>query len=271
MTTFEIINPAIQRGQIRHVLFDFDGTLSLIRQGWQQVMIPQMVGWLMATPHHESEAELYRLVTDYVTRLTGKQTIYQMIQLTEEIAKRGGHPDDPLVYKYRYLDALWQRIRHRVELLKAGQIAPDDLMVPGARRVLEGLRRRGVRCYLASGTDEPYVLDEAAALGITSYFVGVYGARDDYRSFSKKMLIDRIIEENKLSGPQFLTFGDGFVEIEDTKSVQGIAVGVASNEATRAGIDEWKRQRLIQAGADIIIPDFSDGDALLAYLFAEGG
>jgi hypothetical protein len=63
-----------------------------------------------------------------------------------------------------------------------------------------------------------------------------------------------------------VAFGDGYVEIEDTRRVGGIAVGVASNEATRQGIDAWKRERLIQAGADVIIPDFSQHEALIEYL-----
>lgn len=263
----EIIHPDIVRGRIRHALFDFDGTLSLIREGWQGVMIPLMVEWLLATPHHESEAELTAIVTEFVTRLTGKQTIYQMIRLAEEVAKRGGTPLDPLAYKHIYLERLWARIRHRVEVLKAGRIAPDEMMVPGARAMLEALRARGVRCYLASGTDEPYVLDEAAALQISTYFTGIYGARDDYKSFSKRILIERIIAENNLSGPEFVAFGDGFVEIEDAKRVGGIAVGVASDEARRTGIDEWKRSRLIAAGADLIVPDFREHELLVGYLF----
>ncbi len=274
----EIIRSDYPRGRIRHALFDFDGTLSLIREGWQGVMIPQMVEWLLETPRHESEAELTALVTDYVTRLTGKQTIYQMIQLAEEIARRGGQPEDPLIYKHAYLARLWERIQDRVAGLKAGRIAPDDLMVPGARAMLEAMRARRVRCYLASGTDEPYVLDEATALQITPYFAGIYGAQDDYKRFSKKLLIERIIAEHELSGPEFVAFGDGFVEIEDAKHVGGIAVGVASNEATwretgtaglLAGIDEWKRTRLIQAGADIIVPDFQEHEALVRCLFEE--
>lgn len=265
----EIINPPVLRGRIRHALFDFDGTLSLIREGWQGVMIPMMVELLLETPAHESEAELYAVVTDYVTRLTGKQTIYQMIQLAEEIARRGGRPEDPLVYKRMYLDRLWTRIQGRVADLKAGRTDPDDLMVPGSRAMLEAMRARGVRCYLASGTDEPYVLDEAAALGIAHYFAGIYGAQDDYKRFSKKLLIERIIAENNLSGPEFVAFGDGFVEIEDTVRVGGIAVGVASDEARRDGIDLWKRNRLIEAGAHIIVPDFREHEALVRYLFAE--
>lgn len=267
----EVINPALVRGQIRHALFDFDGTISLIREGWQQIMIPQMVGWLMETPRHENEAALRQVVVDFVARSTGQQTIYQMIQLSGEIARRGGQPHDARVYKQRYVEALWHHIEQRVAALEAGQANPDDLMVPGARRMLELLRQRGVHCYLASGTDEPYVLNEAAALGVAPYFAGIYGARDDYQSFSKRMLIDRIIEQNRLAGPQLVVFGDGYVEIEDGKAAGGLAVGVASNEAARRGVDEWKRQRLIQAGADVIVPDFRHSDSLVAYLFADGG
>ena len=265
----EIIHAGIARGQIRYALFDFDGTLSLIREGWQEVMISMMVELLMQTPRHESEAELRAIVTEYVERLTGKQTIYQMIQLAEEVTRRGGEARDPLEYKWLYLERLWARIAWRVEGLKAGRLEREPLMVPGAVPMLEALCERGVICYLASGTDEVYVLDEAAALGLSGYFAGVYGALDDYKNYSKKMVIDRILNENHLRGSHLVTFGDGYVEIEDTKAVGGIAVGLATNEAARSGIDAWKRERLIAAGADIIVPDFSRHRQLVAHLFKE--
>jgi len=268
-TAIEIINPHLQRGHIRYALFDFDGTISLIREGWQQVMVPMMVEVLLELKTGETVEELTALVTEFVDRLTGKQTIYQMIQLCEEVRKRGGEPLAPLEYKWMYLDRLWERIRGRVAALKEGRVEPEQMMVPGSLDMLEAMRARGVICYLASGTDEPYVLDEAAALGITPYFAGIYGALDDYQSYSKKMVIERIIRENHLSGSEFAAFGDGFVEIENAKAVGGIAVGVASNEATRCGINEWKRDRLIQAGADLIIPDFREQEQLIAYLFQE--
>ncbi len=265
----EILNPDLVRGRIRHALFDFDGTISLVREGWQGVMIPMMVELLMQTPDHEDEAAIEAVVRDFVTRLTGKQTIYQMIQLAEEVARRGGAPLEPIAYKYMYLDRLSTRVDVRLTALKAGAIDPDELMVPGSRAMLAELRRRGVRCYLASGTDEPFVLAEAAALGVTSFFEGIYGAQDDYKSFSKKMVIDRIIAAHGLAGPEFVGFGDGYVEIEDTRRVGGIAVGVATDEARRTGIDEWKRRRLIEAGADLIVPDFGEHGALVRYLWGE--
>ena len=271
-THIEIINPAIERGRIKHALFDFDGTLSLIREGWQGVMVPMMVEVLASLGTGESEDELHALVREYVMRLTGKQTIYQMIQLAEEVTKRGGTPLEPLQYKYMYLDRLWQRIKHRVEGLKAGLITPEDMLVPGSRAILENLVGRGVTLYVASGTDQPYVLDEAAALDVAKYFgERIYGALDDYKRFSKAMLIERIIKDNDLHGAEFVAFGDGYVEIENAKEVGGIAVGAATNEAEREGIDEWKRNRLIQAGADVIVPDFREQERLVSYLFAEEG
>jgi phosphoglycolate phosphatase len=267
----EIISPDIRRGQVRSTLFDFDGTLSLIREGWQGVMIPMMVDILQGLNTEETEQELTAAVTEFVDRLTGKQTIYQMIELCTQIEKRGGAPLDPLEYKRRYLDRLWTRIEHRVVGLKNGSLSPADMVVPGTFDVLDHLKRLGVVCYLASGTDQPYVLDEAQVLGLTPYFhdqgeARIYGARDEYRLFDKALVIADILRTHCLSGSQLLTFGDGFVEIEETKAVGGIAVGVASDEVNRQGISEWKRNRLIQAGADIIIPDFREQARLLDYL-----
>lgn len=265
----EIINSSVTRGQVRHALFDFDGTLSLIREGWQQVMISMMVELLMATPEHESEVELRTVVTDLVDRLTGKQTIYQMIQLAEEIEKRAGEPFEPVKYKWMYLERLWTKIEGRVKGLKQGRLDRETLMVAGSVEMLEALRDREVTCYLASGTDEVYVIDEAAALGLSGYFASIFGALDDYQTYSKKMVIDRILVENSLKGSELVTFGDGYVEIANSKSVGGIAVGLATNEAERQGVDEWKRGRLIDAGADLIVPDFSQYQSLVAYLFEE--
>lgn len=268
-THIEIINPHIKSGHIRHALFDFDGTISLIREGWQDVMIPMMVEVLMELETRETAEELTALVTEFVARLTGKQTIYQMIQLCDEVRSRGGEPLDPLEYKWMYLDRLGKRIEGRIAALKEDRATPEEMVVPGSLDMLEAIRAQGITCYLASGTDEPFVKEEADLLGVTSYFDGVYGALDDYKTYSKKMVVERIIAENNLSGEEFVAFGDGYVEIENVKAVGGISVGVASSEATRLGIDEWKRHRLIQAGADIIIPDFREYQQLITYLCVE--
>src|SRR5436309_10843679 len=148
----EVLRPDLPRGGFRSVLFDFDGTLSLIREGWPQVMIPMMVGVLRQTGTPETEAQLYAAVEEFVMRLNGRQTIYQMIQLADEVRRRGGAPADPLEYKHRYHELLMRRIGGRLAALESGHAAPADWTVPGSYDLLEQLRRRGMTLYLASGT-----------------------------------------------------------------------------------------------------------------------
>jgi phosphoglycolate phosphatase len=272
-TGIEIIRPLTLDRPPQHVLFDFDGTLSLIREGWPEVMIPLMVETLQATGTSETPAALHSLCTGFVTALTGKQTIYQMIRLAEEVTKRGGRPEDPLVYKQQYLDRLMERITGRREGLRSGRIAAREMVVPHSLELLDALEQRGAMLYVASGTDEMYVIEEVALLGLERYFgPRVYGARDDHKSFSKAQVIERILRENELKGASLLGFGDGYVEIQNIKAVGGTAVAVASDEAARSGRpDPWKRDRLIGAGADIVIPDYRDYQPLLAYLWNASG
>jgi len=267
----EIVRRLPERVPPRHVLFDFDGTLSLIRQGWPDVMVPMMVEVLEATGTQESPQALHRLVFEFVMQLNGKQTIYQMIRLAEEVRKRGGRPEEPFVYKRRYHHLLIERIAGRCEALRSGRVTPEQMLVPYSFDILEALRRRDVQLYVASGTDETYVLEEARLLGLDRYFgPRIYGARDDYKTFSKAKVIERILTENRLDGAALLGFGDGYVEIQNIKSAGGTAVAVASDEAHRSGKpDPWKRDRLIGVGADLVIPDFRDYRPLIAYLWNE--
>jgi phosphoglycolate phosphatase len=261
----EFSNDFRPRPEITHVLFDFDGTLSLIREGWPDVMVPMFAEFLPSIPG-ESEAQRRQLCLDDIMRLNGKQTIYQMIQLAERIKERGGNPREPLWYKHEYLHRLEERIVRRKESIRAGESQPDDWLVHGARHLLENLQSRGLRLYLASGTDEQFVKQEADLLQVTRYFgEHIHGALDDYRNFSKKMVIERLLRENEVPGRQLLSFGDGYVEIQNTKEVGGLAVAVASDEARNGSgqVDQWKRQRLLGVGADIVIPDYRDAVALL--------
>jgi phosphoglycolate phosphatase len=267
--SFEIINPLVTHGLIKFAIFDFDGTISLIREGWQQIMIPMMVEILLETPDHESRDEIEQIVRTYVAETTGKQTIYQMIRLAEEVKKRNGNPEDPLVYKEQYHIFLMERIIHRLSGLREKKIQPEDMAVPGALEALKQITQAGIVCFLASGTDERYVFDEADLLGVTHYFQGIYGAQDDYRSFSKRMVIQKIIKDNQLSGPELVAFGDGYVEIEDAKAVGGITIGLATDEASCSGVDAWKRDRLIASGADVIMADFKPFPQLWEYLMPQ--
>jgi len=264
----ENIRPGASARNAKVVLFDFDGTLSLIRSGWIHVMVPMMVEILLDLKTGESEDELTRVVDELVWRLTGKETIYQMMAFVDAIEARGGRARPALEYKQMYLDRLWVKIASRVEALRSGQVNPEEYLVPGSRALLEQLRDRGMKMYLASGTDEAFMQEEARLLGLTQYFDGgVYGAQDDYKSFSKAILIQRILASAEFEGRHFLGFGDGYVEIEEVKNVGGVAVGVASEEPACTSVDEWKRKRLIGVGADYIVPNFLCREQLMSALF----
>jgi phosphoglycolate phosphatase len=149
-----------------------------------------------------------------------------------------------------------------------------DWLVFGARALLDDLSSRGLSLYLASGTDEPLVKSEAELLDVARYFGGrIYGAQDDYRTFSKQLVIERILQVNGIPGDRLLAFGDGYVEIENTKQAGGLAVAVASDEAHNGSgePDPWKRQRLLGCGADVVIPDFRDATALLDLILGVKG
>ncbi len=263
------IHREIQTGNIRHVVFDFDGTISLIRDGWQNVMVPMMVECLQTeTDTTEPPEQLETLVVEFVDRLTGKQTIYQMIQLSEEIEKRGGTPKEPLAYKDEYNRRLLPIVEARIAGLAAGTLSAEPLRVPMSLEFLQSLREMEISCYLASGTDVEFVKNEAALLGVAEYFDGgIFGALREYEKFSKAMVIQKIIADFALRGNELLIVGDGYVEIENAKAVGAIAVGVASIEDNMYNMNADKRERLIRAGADIIIPDFREGAQLLDYLF----
>jgi phosphoglycolate phosphatase-like HAD superfamily hydrolase len=267
-TTIEIIREPELKAPPQHVLFDFDGTLSLIREGWPGVMVPMMVEVLLETGTDESPQELYDYCYGYVMQLCGKQTIYQMVRLAEEVKARGGTPKDPFVYKQIYHDRLMDRIRHRREALRSGKVKPEEMLVPCSLNILAALKDRGIALYLASGTDQEYVEEEAGLLTLEHYFgPHIYGAQKEYKKFSKQAVIDHILSENRIEGSLLLGFGDGYVEIQNVKSSGGTAIAVASDEAHRSGKpDAWKRDRLIGAGADIVIPDFQDYEPLLRYL-----
>jgi phosphoglycolate phosphatase-like HAD superfamily hydrolase len=265
-TSIEIFNE-VERGRITHAVLDFDGTISLIRDGWQNIMVPLMVELLMETPNSGDENELRQMVIEYVDRLTGKQTIYQMIRLAEEIEKRGGSPKDPLEYKQMYNDRLLPAVNARIHDLERGVLSADSLMTKGSRAFLELLKANGIRMYLASGTDIEFVKHEADVLDVATYFDGgIFGALREYKLFSKEKVIQNILGRFNLKGSSLLVVGDGNVEIMNAKGVGAIALGIYSEENNDFEMNSDKRAKLICAGADILAHDFCEADQLVGYL-----
>jgi phosphoglycolate phosphatase-like HAD superfamily hydrolase len=140
----------------------------------------------------------------------------------------------------------------------------------GAVDFLYALKEKGVRIYLASGTDKADVINEAESLGYAAIFDGgIYGSVGDISKYSKKMVLEDIIRENNLKGSEMLVIGDGPVEIKECRKVNGIAIGIASDEVRRYGLNQEKRSRLIKSGAQIIISDFSQTQELVDLIFTK--
>jgi phosphoglycolate phosphatase len=268
-SAFEILRTNLPRGHYKAVLFDFDGTLSLLREGWPQVMVGMMVEALMPTGPKESETELALLVEEFVMALNGRPAIFQMARLVEEIRSRGGTPNLPADYLREYDRRLLKVVGERYSEIQERHFPPVRWAVRGAHGILAALQLRGLKLYLASGTQLKHVRFEADLLELSRFFGHEINAPDgDDVTFSKRSVIDRILAENNLRGEELLGFGDGVVETEEVRKVGGMAVAVASD--LEAGVvNRWKRDRLVAAGADVVIPDYQRHEELVGKLFNE--
>ncbi|MHB1936104.1 MAG: PfkB family carbohydrate kinase [Acidobacteriaceae bacterium] len=258
--------------QIEHCIFDHDGTLSTLREGWEKIMEPLMVRAVLG-PRYEAFApalveEVTSEIHGFIDRTTGVQTLVQMKGLVALVRQAGFVDESEILdehgYKHIFNRQLLAMIGKRMEKLKAGELVPSDFQVKNAMLLLQELHRRGIKLYLVSGTDQEDVVSEAKAMGYADLFDGrIFGAVGDIAVEAKKMVVDQIMRENRLAGHQFATFGDGPVEMRETRRSGGFAIGVASDELRRFGWNIKKRSRLIQAGANLIMPDFSQLSALL--------
>ena len=270
-TQINIINE-VQRGRFKHVLFDFDGTVSLLREGWQLVMGPLMVE-IIRGESSESCPEIEEEVREYIEDSTGIQTILQMEHLVEMVrAHRRVHENkilDAQGYKKIYNDRLMERVNERIAKLERGELTPEDVTLRGALDFLERLSQKNVTMYIFSGTDRDDVRNEARLVGVAAYFQEIWGALREYKDYNKEMVLKEIIAKNDLHGSEVLIVGDGPVEIRNAKANDCVSIGVASDEIAGHGWNMEKYPRLVNAGADIMIPDFADGPALIDYLFPQ--
>src|SRR5687768_16733476 len=114
-TQIEIINEA-ELVRFKHVLFDFDGTISLLREGWQQIMAPVCLEMICGTTQPTPEIE--HAVAEMIEETTGIQTIFQMERLCEMVAELGLVPEeqrkDAAGYKQVYNDRLMVPVGERI-------------------------------------------------------------------------------------------------------------------------------------------------------------
>ena len=272
----EIITTWHKPPEIKHAIFDNDGTISTFRQGWEYIMAPMMVRAILGDRYDDAgETTLKKVrsaVDDLIDKTTGIQTLRQMLHLGELVREFGfvaeGDILDAHGYKEIYNEDLIAMVRRREAKLRRGEISTDDLSIKNAIPFLKVLYEKGIRLWLTSGTDTADVRHEAEVLGYAYLFEErIFGATGDIDAEAKKMVLDSILDSiGKDDAASIITFGDGPVEIRETHKRGGLTAGVASNELRRYGLNPSKRTRLIKAGADIIIPDFAQPEILLGLL-----
>jgi len=258
-----------ERGRFKHALFDFDGTVSLLREGWQHVMAPLMAEMICGDTAPTPEIE--KAVADYIDESTGINTILQMEHLVKMVKDYGLVPEDKILdahgYKAIYNERLMIRVSERIEELRTGKLPIENVIVRGSIDFVKALADRGLTMYIFSGTDRDDVRNESALVGVAPYFAEIWGAMRTYAESNKEMIIKQIIANHDLHGSEVLVVGDGPVEIRLAREHGCVSVGVCSDEERGHGWSEEKRERLTRAGADILVPDFGEHDALIEYLF----
>lgn len=267
-TNIELIQE-VERGKIKHALFDFDGTVSLLREGWQGIMAPVMIemicGRTIPTPQIIDE------VNRVIDETTGIQTIFQMQKLVEMVRAHGLVPEeeilDPYGYKDIYNDRLMVPVNERIAKLESGRLTVEQATVRGSLDFLKMLHDLGVTLYVFSGTDQDDVRNEASKVGAAKYFDEIWGAVRSIEAYSKEKVLRELIAKHNLHGAEVMVVGDGPVEIRNGKEHGCITIGVCSDEVKGQGWCNEKRARLAKAGADMLIPDFTLAEALVDYLF----
>ena len=252
----------------RVVIFDHDGTISTLRQGWEPIMkklaVESILGDSLQKVSPEELKEVNETVEKMIEQTTGVQTIIQM-HLLRKMVLSGGYVAEkdvlnPQEYKNRYNQELMRMVSYRTELFQKGLLNLSDVTIKGAIPFLKMLREEGVTLYLASGTDQEDVRREAAILGYDTLFKGrIFGSVGDVDSDPKKIVLERISLDLPpgIKAEDCYIFGDGPVEMREAAKRNFVRIGLVSDEKRRFGVNPDKRERLILGGAQVLIPDFS--------------
>lgn len=249
---------------IKVVLFDFDGTLSTLRTGWEGVMAPFMKEMILGSHllSKEKGLLLQQEIDTYIDQSTGIQTVFQMQWLVKKVRDKGWNQKilDQWDYKKEYNRRLLLQVKNRLQYLQTGKSKPEEYLMKGTLTFLKLLQDHGIEMYMASGTDHPDVINEAKILGVASYFKEITGAPVGREDCSKEKVMRDLLAEKKIAANELAVIGDGKVEIGLGKACGGLSMGLASNEEKREGINPVKHRRLLEAGADWITGDFLNQD-----------
>ncbi len=256
--------------KIGAAVLDFDGTLSTLRCGWEEVMGPMMVEFISGgNADKETLEKIEKEVIRYIDESTGIQTVAQMKWLRDTVLSYGlnkNAPSDIWEYKAEYNRRLMENVMKRRADVESEKAPREKYLINGAEDFLKLLKAHGVEIYAASGTDTVDVRAEAKILGLDGYFTAIEGAEPHSENCSKEAVIASLLARNKGESGMFVC-GDGKVEIKLGQEAGAIALGIASNEETGEGINEAKFERLKSAGAHAIVGDFLDIKEIESFIF----
>lgn len=260
----EITRSFRPRPNLRHAILDWDGTISLIRAGWVEVMVD--VGM-------EDEPDMDRaMLRREMLALNGQPCIHQMIRMVKLVGKATDSRRRAEQYQRLYCERLAELVENRSRALRLGA-PPAEHMVPGVGAFLGGLAEREIDVSVITGTPQEEVEVEAVVLGLGARLKKkIHGPRSlADREFTKHTAIHALVHQHRLRREELLAVGDGPVEVQEAKALGGLVIGVASDETTPGSrkFDEYKLRQLRDCGADIIVPDYLDAAALLKLVLGE--
>ena len=271
-TNIEIIRPFNGRN-LTTVLFDFDGTLSRERDGWVNLMIATNSAALSQAAPDISVKNAIEWVINDIKETIGIPTYQQMKRLAAKIDSMGGTSLSPQRYKDVYNNALVSMVQCAHQKLNNNELELEDLRVPGAIELLTELTKKFGEdaLYLTSGTDIQPVQQSVKILGFEKFFgdrIIASGSTGRAEDCAKELIIEKLVRDQNLHPGQLLCFGDGVPELEKANQFGSVCVGVLTPDKSyyesqgHFTIDQ-KRERLIQAGAHVLVPDFSCSSKLV--------
>ena len=274
-TEIEIINTDLlyfrKKSFPKYAIFDLDGTISSLREGWEVVMRESMLEFIAGPTYLTLHVDELRLLNEkieiLIKKTTGVQTIIQMVEMCHLITDFGYVKAEdmltPQEYKELYANKIRAVVKRKIGRFSSGALQLEDFTMKGALPFVQNLRDKGVTVYLASGTDQTDVLHELEQFGYSHLFNGgIFGSVGDTKNDPKKLVMQtirkRILKEGGvLERGDCVVFGDGPVEIREGRNQDFVTIGLVSDEKQRYGLNLAKRERLILAGADFLIPDYS--------------
>ncbi|MGI6214496.1 MAG: HAD family hydrolase [Christensenellales bacterium] len=248
--------------KVKAIVLDFDGTISTLRYGWEDVMQDMMTDYL--------GKQYSREISKYIENSAGIQTIFQMKWLKDKIESLFGDSKDAWYYKDDYNRRLMIDVNRKIELIKNNKANKEDYLIAGSYEFLIEAKKLDLKLHIASGTDQKDVKNEADLLGIAPLVDSISGAPYRLENCSKEKVLQDLIERQGLHGPEVCVIGDGKVEISLGNKMQARTLGLATDEAKRQGINPVKQRRLELADAEAITGDFLNINEIFSWLNLRG-